>query len=622
MPDQITRWTDDEIISILEGDISKAETIQSELSGQRADNYKRFRMEPYGNERDGFSQTVAPVVYSNHKWTMANLMDVFNEDFFVLKGEDENRTANFQKLIYYQLFRKQDGFRKIHDFLFTAGLYHYAVFKVYYKEDFDLVSENYDVLSTGEMMSLSQDPSITVSKYEEVEDGAGGISYENVKVVKKKINYAGPCFEVVPEWEFYYSADCKIGDWGSIDGRLVYHKVRRTLNDIRKREKAGIYKKGTFEKIKALYDIVSADPEDKTEIMFNVDDVSVLDTQEQSNQPESILSREVEIKECYFRLDIDNDGLLEPVIIDICGDVVCRLVENEYKRPPFRVGHIYPEPHKVTGLTMAKLLENDQKIATNLLRLIQDSAALDCYKNPVTNDHQMFTMLQTRKPYAVIKGDPSRLGEVKTSPPSQFVLRAYELLKSENEEKTGITRYNQGMDAASLNKTATGISAIMGASSKPLRLIARIVGNGAITGLIRDFIFINQRWPPQEAIQILGTNITVNPSDLDGSYELEIDIGVSPEEKNAVANQLDLLVQFGTQVGIQMGVMAPIHIIKLQRKKYKMLGIKVDDLMFTEQEYMANQQKLMAQQQQAAMQGQPQPGGLPIPPNAPPPSAP
>jgi hypothetical protein len=604
---QITKWTDAQIVELLKPDIEGAEQIQQGFTTQRDDYYKLFRMEPYGNERDGFSKTVAPVVKNNHKWTMANLMDIFNDDFFVLKGENEDRSSKFQKLIYYQMFRKQDGFRKFYDLLFTANLYHYCVAKVYYKEDYDLEYETIESLTADEMLKLAQDPAVTISKYDEDTDDQEGVTYSNVKVVRKVMKYAGPSFEVVPNWEFFYSSDCRITDWGGIDGRLVYHKTKKTLNDVRKREKAGIYRKGTYEKIKTRGDNKSADTIDKTEYIFNTDSIPISDSQEPSNREDNILSREVEILECYFKLDIDEDGLLEPVIIDLYDDIVCRLVENEYKRPRFRIGHIEPEPHKVHGLAMPNLLENDQKIMTNLIRLIQDSAALDCYKNPVTSDQQMFTMLQDRKPFAVIKGDPNKLGEVKTSPPSPFVLKAYELLKGENEEKTGITRYNQGVDASSLNKTATGIDAIFAASAKPLRLIARVLGNGVLMGIIRDFIFINQKWPPQTDIRILGTEITVNKDDMTGEHEIEIDIGVSAAEKTAMANQIDLLIQFGTQAGIPMGIMTPTHIIKAQKKKYRLWGLKVDDLMATEQEFQQAQKNKQPQgpspeQQQAEME--------------------
>uniref|UniRef100_A0A6H1ZYL2 Portal protein n=1 Tax=viral metagenome TaxID=1070528 RepID=A0A6H1ZYL2_9ZZZZ len=594
---QITRWNDEEIISLLTPDIEKAVTIQDRLAEQRTDCYNLFRMSLYGNERQGFSSSVAPVVFNNHTWTMANLMDIFNDDFFVLKGEDEERASKFQKLINYQMFRKQDGFIKFYDLLFTANLNHYCVAKVHYKEDFDLEYTTIPRLSSEEMMALAQTSDITISKYDEVTDENGEVAYEKVKVVKKNTHYAGPMLDVVPNWEFFYSADCKITDWGAIEGRLVYQKCTRTLNDVRKREKAGIYRKGTYEKIKEKGDTKSADPIDKTEIIFNVDSIPVGDTQEPSKDPDNVLSREVEIKECYYRLDIDGDGLLEPVIIDICDNVVCRVVENDYRRPCFRIGRVKPEPHKVTGLATPLLLENDQKIGTNLIRLIQDSAALDCYKNPVTNDPQMFSMLQDRKPFAVIKGDPQKLGEVKTSPPSSFVLQAMGLIEGNLETKTGITKYNTGQDASSLNKTATGISAIFAASTKPMRLLARILGNGLILGIIRDFIFINQKWPPKTDIKILGTDIVVNPEDLDGAYEIEIDIGVSAAEKNEMANQVDLLIQFGTQTGLQVGIMTPEHLIKAQKKKYRLLGQKIDDLMVTEQQFAQKMREQQGKQQ-------------------------
>ncbi len=608
---QITRWTDDEVISLLSPDIQKAESIQNELANQRTECYQLFRMGLYGNERTGFSQTVAPVVFNNHTWTMANLMDIFNDDFFILKGEDEERSSKFQKLINYQMFRKQDGFIKFYDLLFTANLYHYCVAKVKYEEDFDLESDTFDRLTADEMMALAQEPNVTITKYDEVTDEAGGTAYEKVKVVRKKINYAGPMLDVIPDWDFFYSADCKVTDWGAIKGRLVFHRATKTLNDVRKREKAGIYKKGTFAAIKEKGDTKTPDSSDKVEVLFNADSVSETNTQEPSVDETNILSREVEIKECYFQLDIDGDGLLEPVIIDICDDVVCRLVENPYGRPPFRIGRVKPEPHKVQGLATPLLLDNDQKIGTNLIRLIQDSAALDCYKNPVTNDAQMFAMLQERKPFAVIKGDPLKLGEVKTSPPSNFTLKAWELMKGENEEKTGMTRYNQGVDASSLNKTATGISAIFAASTKPMRLVARILGNGIIMGIIRDFIFINQKWPPQTDIKILGTDVTVNPEDLDGAYEIEIDIGVSDAEKNEKANQIDLHIQLMTQAGLQMGLGTPAHVQNAILAKYRLQGLKANSWMFTPQEVQANTEQQKQQpkqpdpaQQQAQMQMQ------------------
>jgi hypothetical protein len=275
----------------------------------------------------------------------------------------------------------------------------------------------------------------------------------------------------------------------------------------------------------------------------------------------------------------------------MCGDIILQLEENPYGRPPFRVGSISPEPHKVTGLSMPMILDNDQKVQTNLLRLIQDSAAMSCYRNPVTTDQQMFKMLQDRKPFAVILGDPSKLGEVTQDAPNQFIIKAYELLKSENEEKTGNTRYNQGTDAASLNKTATGINAIFTASEKRMRLTASLIGNGVFMGVIRDFIYINQKWVSDDPIKLLGENIEINKEDLTGEYDIEIDIGTSPSEKQSVANQIDLFIQFATKAGLDLGLCDPVHIEKAVRRKYRVLGIKVNDLMKDEKTVMAETEK-------------------------------
>jgi len=623
---------DEDILEILKSDIDRAKNIQVDLAMQRETYYNLFRGNLYGNEREGWAQSVAPIVWSNHQGNISTLIEIFSEDFFTLKSDNHDRATKFQKLIHYQMFRKQDGYRRLYDFLFDAGVYHYGAFKCCYREDYDIVTESYDRLSTDEMLALAQDPSKQVTKYTEAQTAGDPMLgtppetyYEKVKVARKDVFYAGPSFEVVPPWELFYSADCKTDAWGSLDGRLVYHQVKLSLNEIHKREKAGIYRKGTYSqcKEKAGGGDVFAEKFDELAVKFTFDELSQQST---DSDRKDILGREYSVRECYCKLDIDNDGLLEHCIVVIIEEeIVAQVEENPYRRPPFRLGSMIPEPHKVHGIAPPSILDNDQKIMTNLLRFIQDSAAMSTYRNPITNDPRLQQMLTTRKPFDAILGDPGKIGEVPVQPPDQFILKAWELLKGENEEKTGMSRYNQGMDAQSLNKTATGISLISQASMKRIRMSAKLLGNGPLTGLIRDFIFINQKWRGQDPIRLFGTDLVVNPEDLDGEYDIEIDIGVSPAEKQQTANQLDLLVQFGTQAGMQMGIMTPLHILKAQKKKFSQLNINVDDLMVSEQEFiqqqqMQQQQQMMQQQQMAQQQmmGQqgppqgPQPNGPPM----------
>jgi len=157
---------------------------------------------------------------------------------------------------------------------------------------------------------------------------------------------------------------------------------------------------------------------------------------------------------------------------------------------------------------------------TNLLRFIQDQAAMSTYRNLITKDTRMQSLLQTRKPFDVIYGDPENIGEVPVQTADSFALKAYELLKGENEETTGSSRYNQGTDGDSLNKTATGINLISRAAEKRLRMSARAIATSALTGLVKDFIFINQKWKSDQPMPILGSECCGEPDDVDGNFDI------------------------------------------------------------------------------------------------------
>ncbi|OPZ45309.1 MAG: hypothetical protein BWY95_01997 [Bacteroidetes bacterium ADurb.BinA104] len=120
---------------------------------------------------------------------------------------------------------------------------------------------------------------------------------------------------------------------------------------------------------------------------------------------------------------------------------------------------------------------------------------------------------------------------------------------------------------------------------------ARAIATSALTGLVKDFIFINQKWKSDKAMPILGTDVVVNPDDVDGSFDIEVDIGVSQAERQLLVQQYDYLAQFGTQAGIPMGLMTPMHLEKIQKRKYNLFNINIDDLMLTEQQFAQEMQK-------------------------------
>jgi head-tail adaptor len=111
------------------------------------------------------------------------------------------------------------------------------------------------------------------------------------------------------------------------------------------------------------------------------------------------------------------------------------------------------------------------------------------------------------------------------------------------EARTGATRYNQGLDAGSLNKTASGIRQIMNATQKKTLLIARTF---AETGLRSLFMGIHRdlrAGPVKElAIKLRGQWVQTNPRLWADRTDMTIRVGgISREEKRGA---LMLIAQF------------------------------------------------------------------------------
>ena len=92
------------------------------------------------------------------------------------------------------------------------------------------------------------------------------------------------------------------------------------------------------------------------------------------------------------------------------------------------------------------------------------------------------------------------------------ILQAVEYVDSLRENRTGVTKYNQGLDANSLNKTATGIRSIMTASQKKILLIARIFAETGVKSAMRRMHRNLRKGPVKEmAAKLRNKWIEVNP---------------------------------------------------------------------------------------------------------------
>jgi hypothetical protein len=626
-----TKLSDADILDLISEDMVNTRDYVEEISDLRTKDTNILRGMPYPGDQKrkemGHSTVIAKVVANTVNWTQPGLVEIFSGDFFRFKLSNSSLSTDLKELVRKIWFRQQDGEKTVDDYVYDAQTQRTGgVLKIYYFEDWDLETESFDALLVSDMQELDNDPNVKITGFEENEtihpDGQRTIEYNNVRITERIEKFKGPRVENVDPARFGVSTDCISGDLKK--ARLVYQWSVKNIDYVRRMERSGLFRKGSVKKIsdEGDYDddfegIVNA-TEEEIDNRYYVEDTTtpyeITDPSSSNNNEAKELepSNQFRLYEIYTKLDLDGDGLLEPVIIKTSGNVIFSIERNTYGEPPFVLAQPFALPHQFLQQTYSVLLEEEQKIMTNLKRLEQDTAARSTYANPITDDKTLYAQLRKMKPMSVLNGNPDKIGYIQPPQNTQFILKAIELFQGDIENTSGVTRYNQGLDASSLNDTFGGMQLIMSASQQRQRLIARRLG-WAFKEIIYRIVRILEMYPTEEFLELIERHaIESGGISID---DITIDVGVSFEEKFAISQQLAQLTGWQTEVGMQLGLVDTSDILNTIRKQYELVGVNTEGMLPTDEQYRERQQQ--QQQEQGAVPGGDVGAGLQAPPGQP-----
>lgn len=207
----------------------------------------------------------------------------------------------------------------------------------------------------------------------------------------------------------------------------------------------------------------------------------------------------------------DND--VEAVIV-IAGGIVVRKDRSEYKkRPVYRC--VYEDvPDEQWGVGIAENNMPHQALTNAAFRLFNESKGMSLLGTKAV-DRSCFLPTEDFKKYPgkVYQFKPNLSADEKKAAIIDFVdtdissgwRELIEMSSQFSDDDTGITKYTQGDDASHLNKTATGISMIMGASALPLKDVLSNIDSMWIEPMIEALIEWNLRFlEPETVQQMLG----------------------------------------------------------------------------------------------------------------------
>jgi hypothetical protein len=270
------------------------------------------------------------------------------------------------------------------------------------------------------------------------------------------------------------------------------------------------------------------------------------------------LARPVWVDECYIKTASD-DGVLCWYKVLLGGSQSKLLTKEKVDGHPYSHWTPIPIPHKLTGLSIHDVTRDIQMNKTAIQRELNNAmyltnrpqvevldgvVNLDDYLNPTVAGIVRTKEMGSIKAINAI--DPRMFGNG---------LQMVEYFDGMREARTGVTRYNQGMDAQSLNKTATGMNIIASASQQRQELVARQYGEFLLNIFERLLELVSQHAAPEEVERVTGKPFVPWPT----SYDRNVSVGLGTNNKDQIIGQLQLLLQVQQQiVETQGGVQGPL----------------------------------------------------------------
>jgi hypothetical protein len=519
------------------------------LSAEREKSLEYYQGDKLGNEIDGRSQVVSTDVADTIESLLPNLLRVFTASDKVVvcepvKADDAPLADQATAYLNHVFYKENDGFQLLYNFFKDALLEKNGILKIYYDKIQKVEYETYQNLTQAEKDALNdtQDEIEVVEETITVDEKAK----ENFEKQIESLQQQGLNTEEVqtPNFNLY---NCKIkrtNTKGSIkvqsvppeeflidrmavkleDANFVSHRVQMTRSEL----------------ISMGYD-----KEDVESLPTS--DASTLNTERLAryqniedfpfNTSDNISTQLVTVYENYVRYDADGDGIAELRKILSVGESSEFILENmPCDSIPFVSVTPIPMPHRFYGRSVSELVEDIQLMKSTVMRQLLDNMYL-------TNNNRVAVMdgmvnmddLLTSRPGGVVrtKQAPNQVMQpIQAQPISQQAFPLLEYLDTVREVRTGVTKYNQGLDSDSLNKTATGISAIMNQTQMRSELIARIFAETGVKDLFRKMFELSVKYQDKEKIiQLNNQYIPVMPTEWKNRFNITIQVGLGTGTK-------------------------------------------------------------------------------------------
>jgi len=579
----MAKLTDSELLAtIAREERSAYGYVSGDLATERGDAMDFYLGKPFGNEVEGRSQVVSTDVADTIEWVIPSLMKIFCSGDKVVQfnprgAEDIEASEQETDYINHLVMERNAGFETFYTWFKDALLQKVGYVKAWFEEVENTDEEYYEGLGDDELAMILQDGEVTPIEHEAVQTMTemGPAISHNVRL-KRVEKDRKLCVIPVPAEEMRVATNHR--GVSLRDCPFVQHFCRKTLSELR-------------EEGYDIDDDFSGDDEE-TELSQESLSRDLYGEEALDDDGGDREMRRVWVKDTYIRVDMDGDGIAELRHIIHAGSTV--LLNESCDLIPFAAITPILMPHRHIGRSMADLTMDIQLIKSTLMRQSLDNFYLANNGRTAVNQNRvnLDDMLVSR-PGGIVRvdGDPGpAMAPVQHTSIGTAAFSMVEYMDSVRENRTGVTKYNQGLDANSLNKTASGISQIMTASQQRIELIARLF---AETGVKDLFVIVHalcrKHSQKAEVLRLRGKWVTIDPRQWKRRSDLSISVGLGTGNKDQMLAHLMTILQVQREA-VQIGIATPKNIYNAVVKLTQNAGFKAPDEFWTDPEQAQPQQ--------------------------------
>lgn len=559
----MARKTEDEIKALVDHELSQA--INNDKSGNsdrrvRAINYMQGIM----NDTPARKNRSAAISNDTHDiigWMLPGIIRALTASGRIVEYEPQNKddeegAKQASDYVTHQFMQRNDGYRIIYHATYDSLLHGNGIVKHWWDESVEEKVSLHSGLTDLQLARLLDDDEVEVIEHaaevsyaspeeDEAMNAAEGAPPEapmteevlHTVKIKRTCTKGRLRLQVIPRERFLINT----GATEIANARFCAHWEKVMLSDLIEMG----FPRSKVEELGVETDI--DDTEEGTARAGGIDGYIDYDSSGED------ATMEVDLFECYAKIDVDGDGVAETVRIYMAGQGGAGTLldwEEWEDEMPFSDIPCEPVPHRFDAIAAADHTMDVQQIKTAIVRAIQDNLYAHNNPRPIYSQGAIVNtqaMMNPRfgEPIIFKSGTQPMIEWYETPFVGDAALKILEYWDMVLERRTGVSKMTMALDPEALqNQTATAVQKGQDAAYSKIELIARNQAELGWKNVFKACLrLITRHQNKTDVIRLRNDWVEMDPTDWNADMDATVNVGLGTGSRDRDMAMLNVLLQ-------------------------------------------------------------------------------